>query len=214
MKYQIEYWGPACWKWLHTASIQRETIYLLVDLLPCAICRTHLADYVHTSPPPRGRGPLKRWLVQFHDTLNTRLGKDTIQTPRTYQESVDGFIEFILVVSLTHSDKEQKLQELLKQGCLSLGIPYTYKKKRPKQDSELFINVFSAIGSYSSIYKYRYDLVLMDYIPTKHRSRFRKLYKNKRYYGPRIIGMVVITGLLLILLLYIVYSKYQYVTPQ
>lgn len=84
-----EIWGTGAWTLLHciTAtyplrarpSIQqryREFLTLLSQTLPCKKCRRHFRTYLRRSPPClRTRQAFKKWMIDFHNWVNERLGK-------------------------------------------------------------------------------------------------------------------------------------------
>jgi hypothetical protein len=88
-------WGPTLWKVLHgightvthappttdllTRDRIRETTWLLTHLstiIPCAECRRHLIDYIHTHPLPTAQSDVAVWIWNFHEAVNSRLGKE------------------------------------------------------------------------------------------------------------------------------------------
>jgi hypothetical protein len=87
-------WGPHVWHYLHTLaatyqpSLQREAVKSLLDnlpiLLPCSVCRKHLAE-TYTKPPfdadsreraLRSRDALVVWVNRLHNTVSERTGGD------------------------------------------------------------------------------------------------------------------------------------------
>lgn len=94
----IEAWGKSGWNLLHAISfkypvsdaskIQREAFYSLLSglgyVLPCESCRAHLREYLNdpgtgiTGPDSSHldtRESISRWMVGFHNDVNTRIGK-------------------------------------------------------------------------------------------------------------------------------------------
>lgn len=89
------YWGPALWTALHTISFNypeqptpterdqyRTFFQSLKHVLPCGKCRTHYAEGLDTllplEPALRNRDTFSRWLVEFHNSVNQRLGKTLV----------------------------------------------------------------------------------------------------------------------------------------
>jgi hypothetical protein len=83
-------WGPLLWRILHIAAEngKRHTntfwsraIEALGDAIPCTECRGHFASYIAAHPfsPPSGGGSVRdyvrTWLLDFHNDVNSRLGK-------------------------------------------------------------------------------------------------------------------------------------------
>jgi hypothetical protein len=90
VKTQDKY-GPGIWFMLHLMAAQAETnelrqafvqnVKTLGQHFPCEVCRSHFAAYIQSHPietyvnKPRG---LFQWTWEFHDSVNKRLGKQTI----------------------------------------------------------------------------------------------------------------------------------------
>lgn len=95
-----EVWGPKAWSFLHAISFRyperaqvadREAAYRLLRalevLLPCPRCRGHMRDYLNgkdglvssQSPHLDGRASFSKWLVEFHNGVNSRLGKTRVE---------------------------------------------------------------------------------------------------------------------------------------
>ena len=92
----IAEWGRAGWKFLHVCSFayptrptpeHRAAAFSLVSslryMLPCGECRLHTGRYldsrrtgIHSldSPHLRSRESFARWLFDFHNSVNARLG--------------------------------------------------------------------------------------------------------------------------------------------
>lgn len=90
-------WGAHGWAFLHACSFgypecplpeDREGAFRLVTslpaMLPCAECRRHAQDYIVGGPravhsprdaPFSSRLALARWVFDFHDSVNLRLGR-------------------------------------------------------------------------------------------------------------------------------------------
>ena len=84
-------WGQRLWAFLHACSFNypdakecspqhkaavTALLTSLKTLIPCDDCRSHYASYVAAHPPRvDGSGELSRWMVDFHNAVNRRLGK-------------------------------------------------------------------------------------------------------------------------------------------
>jgi hypothetical protein len=82
-------WGPAAWRWLHTAAAKypaaparAERRAMARDLtrfvrnIPCDECALHASQYLAARPPDlSGRESLRLWAWQFHNDVNARLLK-------------------------------------------------------------------------------------------------------------------------------------------
>ncbi len=82
-------WGPSGWKFLHSIAFsypdeptkqqQQEVKNLftaLKYLLPCGDCCMNYSNEVGEIPV-ESNDKLSRWLVDFHNSVNKRLGKPT-----------------------------------------------------------------------------------------------------------------------------------------
>lgn len=88
-------WGPAAWKFLHTATFAygnaegivtdedkhaaRSLFESLRFMLPCKNCCSHYCDALEKRPLSehvlRSKDSLSRWFVEIHNDVNERLGK-------------------------------------------------------------------------------------------------------------------------------------------
>lgn len=109
-------WGPRMWKTLHTIAFaypevptaeqqQAALSFLtsLAQLLPCQSCRTHFAEYLAKNPPTLGsREQFAKYLNQFHNAVNTRIGKPTVpyDSSRAYGKDSFPWIQIVLAVIL------------------------------------------------------------------------------------------------------------------
>lgn len=107
-------WGPKAWAFLHAITfrcpekecdyVTRKSIYdlfsSLKELLPCSKCRDHYREYMEdpttgildmNSSHLSNRDSLSRWLVDLHNDVNYRLGKDVIpyDTIKNYYDGDD-----------------------------------------------------------------------------------------------------------------------------
>jgi hypothetical protein len=87
-------WGPFLWYILHIFSFQYpinpsyadKRIYHdfyvnLKELIPCANCRKHYQQHLHTNPITPAldtRADLVKWVIQMHNLVNISLGKPTM----------------------------------------------------------------------------------------------------------------------------------------
>lgn len=84
-------WGPKLWAILHkigegagqtlakfAADERREVLWLvhhLEKVVPCVECRQHIEHYRKSHKPPDDPRDLRRWIWEFHEAVNKRLGK-------------------------------------------------------------------------------------------------------------------------------------------
>lgn len=96
-------WGPSLWLSLHTGAItypiaaspitahrMRGFILGLPFILPCETCSAHAIEYVEKSKPIldhvcSGRQPLFKFFVDFHNSVNARLGKPIVTIDHAYK---------------------------------------------------------------------------------------------------------------------------------
>ena len=84
------YWGGAVWIFFHTISVRINANYYnnnyqfvwnfikkICKTLPCPYCREHAGNYVNKIPIHQinTKGKLKMVLFNFHNSVNTRIGK-------------------------------------------------------------------------------------------------------------------------------------------
>jgi len=96
-------WGPKLWSFLHACSFAfpekpsddqkkafEDLLNALKVLVPCPECRDHYCEYIAGSPAPLECGDdLKAWLVEFHNNVNKRVGKQEFSYAdalKTYSE--------------------------------------------------------------------------------------------------------------------------------
>lgn len=93
-------WGNGVWFTLHllaiTSTNQKETIKtikLILHSLPCEMCRTHALEYLSRYPIEDYIGVkmhnvdklgLFVWTFKFHNAVNYRLGKQTMEWDVAY----------------------------------------------------------------------------------------------------------------------------------
>jgi len=92
-----EIWGQGTWVLLHcvtatyplrvTPAVRdryEQLLYSLSETLPCKKCRKHFAKHLTLSPPSlESRKAFMKWMIDFHNNVNHRLGKPVL----TYREA-------------------------------------------------------------------------------------------------------------------------------
>ena len=90
-------WGPPGWKFMHYMTFaypdkptrkerqDADSFFTsLKSLLPCDSCRKEYTSLLRKfKPQTKSKDSLSRWLVDIHNRVNTRLGKNTI----TYEQA-------------------------------------------------------------------------------------------------------------------------------
>lgn len=85
-------WGPKLWQFLHACSFAfpenptpdeteafQKLLQALRIILPCPMCRDHYCSFLETNPAPATCGSeLQQWMVDFHNDVNKRTGKPTV----------------------------------------------------------------------------------------------------------------------------------------
>ena len=94
-----ESWGPAAWKFLHSVTFNysdhpslneqrnmEQFFYSLKNLLPCDECKNHFENEIRLHPPDtRSKETISSWLVDIHNRINRRLGKQIITYDKAKQ---------------------------------------------------------------------------------------------------------------------------------
>lgn len=94
------YWGPAAWHFLHCITLsypERPTeedkkkffvfFNLLQETLPCPACRKHYKQNLEKLPIRLdSKEDLFRWFVDFHNEVNRKKGKKTLNYNEAFQE--------------------------------------------------------------------------------------------------------------------------------
>jgi hypothetical protein len=90
---ETNYWGPGMWNALHSITFDfpenateqdrqnyRIFFHSLKYVLPCASCREHYKQGIENDMPIEldNRDSISRWLVNFHNSVNKRLGKPEV----------------------------------------------------------------------------------------------------------------------------------------
>lgn len=139
-------WGPAAWKFLHTATFAyggpdgiasheeqaaaKNLFESLRLMLPCKDCCSHYCGALQkrplTSHVLKNRDNLSRWLVDLHNDVNERLGKPIV----SFEEAV-GLYESLKGCSI----------ESANQGSCDSGIHYDSTSTSTRSSSVTYIVV-------------------------------------------------------------------------
>ena len=115
-----ESWGPAAWKFLHSVTFNysdhpslneqrnmEQFFYSLKNLLPCDECKNHFENEIRLHPPDtRSKETISSWLVDIHNRINRRLGKQII----TYDKAKAGSTVAIKNAKVTNNIDTSKLK--------------------------------------------------------------------------------------------------------
>lgn len=98
-------WGPSAWRFLHSVAhaypdepspehkAAAKSLFLsLRFMLPCGECCKHFAAGVGDADleaAVQSRGALSRWLWEFHNSVNDRLGKPRVPWEVAVREFAD-----------------------------------------------------------------------------------------------------------------------------
>ena len=98
----IKEWGPTGWNFMHAITFsypteptdddKKEAINFfrsIERLLPCMRCREHYKHGLEKHPVEKyvhSRDALSRWLVNFHNSVNARLGKPISSYEEVYKK--------------------------------------------------------------------------------------------------------------------------------
>lgn len=89
-------WGPGVWFTLHLLAMNstnhNETIKqmtFILNHLPCETCKQHALQFLKSYPPKdyidvKTTNGLFFWTVKFHNAVNYRLGKPTLDGQVVY----------------------------------------------------------------------------------------------------------------------------------
>lgn len=127
-------WGPNTWATLHLMahsfpdkpSLTRKNsmqIFLknLCVNLPCPGCSFHCSSYVSKHPPDvSSRESIKRWMFDFHNTVNKRLGKRELSYKEADEAVVSKFLNYkelqnIKTAQQIRQEDHRKIDELEKK---------------------------------------------------------------------------------------------------
>lgn len=106
-------WGPPLWKEMHAKTFEynpsknREEIvdYFIevIERIPCPECREHYKDHLPSIQFHLGsRDELVYWLIDFHNSVNARLGKPILHRDTAYNmhRPANKFNMFLIVLIL------------------------------------------------------------------------------------------------------------------
>jgi hypothetical protein len=143
-------WGSSLWIFFHTLSfIIPENQYIIIkdqlikhvkvlcSCLPCPICAEHASHYMRNINAPETKEGFKQLFVQFHNSVNARLGKPIFLMSQ---------FEKYKTVSLTYSFHVCKK--------ILLHQPYNPKLSMNKMSLHRFLNTFHIwLGKNGLIFK-------------------------------------------------------------
>lgn len=119
-------WGPSLWHSLHTISFnypvkptpeQQEHYYNfflgLANILPCKYCRDNFKNNLIKLPLTKtvlkNRYNFSKWLYNFHELVNTNLGKHSNLTYEDVRDRYENFRARCLV--------DPKIKTKIEKGC-------------------------------------------------------------------------------------------------
>jgi len=87
------HWGSSLWAFIHIVTVNKEYRALEVvrsigPVMPCQLCRY---EYDKSISELDGSSDLFRWSVDFHNTVNTKLGKPIV----TYEQALEKWTRII-----------------------------------------------------------------------------------------------------------------------
>jgi hypothetical protein len=87
------HWGPSLWAFIHIVTVNKEYRALEVvrsigPVMPCQLCRY---EYDKSISELDGSSDLFRWSVDFHNTVNVKLGKPKF----TYEQALEKWTRII-----------------------------------------------------------------------------------------------------------------------
>jgi hypothetical protein len=141
------YIGPGIWYSIHilcaNAKTQKEKeavikqIRIIQDNFPCQECKIHFETYLKNHPPEDsikgGPESLFLWSVNFHNSVNFRLGKPQL----SYEEAKSIFIEQSIFCSKSSCEEEDEEE-----------VP---KEKKPVSKSSKKLVPADAVNIYRSL---------------------------------------------------------------
>lgn len=152
-------WGPSAWRFLHAISFAypekptrehkdavRSLLLSLRSLLPCEWCQKHFMEEMeHTNFETiiESRDALSKWLVDFHNKVNVRLGKSLYDYSKAKHEfEID---EGECTVTIGCDDSAQNAPHQSHSHSASAGKvaeqPVSGKSSAPKASSTRFVMV-------------------------------------------------------------------------
>ena len=118
-------WGPFLWKVLHgigdsgyrlAPSVnpfhkdqEREAIWILTHLeycIPCKECIDHVFQFKKKVPVPKSSATIQDWICALHNSVNEKLGKDTIDKDTVAKDTVEGVTGCVSRTSVLDAWKE------------------------------------------------------------------------------------------------------------
>ena len=115
-------WGPSQWLTLHTMALtypesptderqqqMRDYLSGMAANLPCPGCSAHCTQYFAQHPPRvESARTLSEYLIDFHNEVNTRLGKEVY----TYEEANKALLDKVLnietLTALSRADQVRR----------------------------------------------------------------------------------------------------------
>lgn len=86
---ELRFLSPGIWHAIHETSLKDPSLsamlikYYSLNFF-CDHCRGHMNEHIQKNPIDRYRGSLFHWTVDFHNSVNKRLGKKIM----TYEEAL------------------------------------------------------------------------------------------------------------------------------
>jgi hypothetical protein len=83
---------------------EREAIWILTHLeycIPCKECIDHVIQFKKKVPVPKSSATIQDWICALHNSVNEKLGKDTID-----KDTVEGVTGFVSRTSVLDAWKE------------------------------------------------------------------------------------------------------------
>lgn len=75
------------WDHIHSIALRANTpdkfhkfcvwMRQLSEISPCGVCRDHMKEYISQNPPESAKNAFY-WTWQFHNAVNSKLGKPTL----------------------------------------------------------------------------------------------------------------------------------------
>lgn len=138
---KTSFWGPHAWKFLHAVTFaypdeptkehKKAALELFTSLkymLPCGECCNHYCqafDKQKIEKHLESRDSLSRWLVDFHNQVNERLGKPTFQYDLVKKEYVEAN-EFCSLEPSCHGEKKPLEPLIQTSDKIMIGIGITF----------------------------------------------------------------------------------------
>lgn len=127
-----QFFGPSTWKALHSITFTfpsapteaqkkdyKDFVESLAKVLPCPHCSVHMKEYIRDHPiDVSNRQAFSRWGVEFHNSVNRRLGKPEL----SFDEVAKRYSGW------TESDSRKLQSRSEKEIGELLGSPYYSEK--------------------------------------------------------------------------------------